>query len=288
MKMTLSDDRILNLYMKEIAKIPLLNRAEEDSAARKAKAGDQKARNTLVKSNLRFVVSIAKKYRGKGLPLEDLISEGNVGLLEAVKGYDPDQGFHFISYAVWWIRRAILKALSEQVRPIRLPMNWAGDLGQIQKAQAILEEQSSRPATVEGIAGMLNMKKSHVAEVLAAARDPLSLDEPVEGKDGHSANDDPIGSFVEDAAQGNSPEKKALESALREDITKLLNECLEAKEAAILCSRFGLKDQAPLSLLATGRRFNLSKERIHQIEKRSIERLQNAAHQRQLEAYVAA
>jgi RNA polymerase primary sigma factor len=287
MKMNTADGRVLNLYMKEIAKIPLLTRAEEDETARKAKQGDRAARDKLVKSNLRFVVSIAKKYHGKGLPLEDLISEGNVGLLEAVKGYDPNQGFHFISYAVWWIRRAMLKALSEQVRPIRLPMNWTGDLSQIQKAKAIIEEKSGSTASVESIADMLNMKQRHVAEVLSAARDPLSLDEPVEGKDGKTRDDDNIGSFVEDTAQGNSPERSALEASLKDDVAKLLDECLEAKEAAILCSRYGLKAEAPLSLQATGRRFNLSKERIHQIEKRSIQRLQAPAEYRQMEAYVA-
>jgi RNA polymerase primary sigma factor len=275
-----SDENTLSLYLKEINRIPLLTREEEDSAARKAAEGDKAARDKLVNANLRFVVNVAKKYQGQGLPLSDLISEGNIGLLNAVERYDAEKGYHFISYAVWWIRQAILKAICEKSRMIRLPLNRANELVQIEKARKMVQDLYGTDAEIKEVARLLNMEAGHVEEIINISRDLVSLENPI-----YTDKDSSIGDFVEDENY-KAPEDHAVEAALEDDIESVLD-TLNKKEAEIIRFRYGLGNKAPLSLKELGDRFNLTKERIRQIEKKALKRLQHPSRQKLLASYVA-
>ncbi|MBQ9539587.1 MAG: sigma-70 family RNA polymerase sigma factor, partial [Treponema sp.] len=170
-----NDENILNLYLKDINRIPLLTREEEIELSQKAQAGDSVAKDRLVKANLRFVINVAKKYQGHGIDLVDLISEGNIGLLTAVEHFDISKGYHFISYAVWWIRQSILKAICEKSRAIRLPLNRANEVVQIEKVKKMLRGRMSESEEMEEIGRMLNMEPSHVREMLNISREMASL-----------------------------------------------------------------------------------------------------------------
>jgi RNA polymerase primary sigma factor len=277
-----SDENVLSMYLNEINRIPLLTRAEEDFTAREAAKGSKKAREKLVNSNLRFVVNVAKKYQGQGLPLADLISEGNIGLLNAVERYDVDKGYHFISYAVWWIRQAILKAICEKSRMIRLPLNRANELVQIEKARKLTQESHNAEGEIQEIARLCKMDSDHVADLINISRDLVSLDNPVYTADKDSSI---LGDFIEDEHY-RSPDQAAVEGALQEDIEAVLG-TLNDKEAAIIRCRYGLGNRTPMSLKEIGDRFNLTKERIRQIEKKALKRLQHPSRQQLLESYVA-
>ena len=276
-----NENTILSTYLKEINKIPLLSREEEYDLAIKAVAGDKDAQDKLIKANLRFVVNVAKKYQNQGLPLMDLVSEGNIGLMNAVERFDATKGYHFISYAVWWIRQAILKAVCEKSRMIRLPLNRANELVQIDKARKEVDSSKGEENELREIAGLLNMSQDHVRDILNISRDMVSLDVPVfADRDGNT-----IGDFLEDSRY-EQPEESMIENALRDDIDAVLATLTE-KEARILRLRFGLNGNRAMSLKEIGDRFNLTKERIRQIEKKAIRRLQNTARMSRLEAYVA-
>jgi RNA polymerase primary sigma factor len=257
------EDNLLSLYLKDINKVPLLTRSEEVSLAREAARGNTAAKERLIRANLRFVVNVAKKYQHKGLPLEDLISEGNIGLMRAIDRFDVEKGYHFISYAVWWVRQAILSALSEKSRTIRLPTNRALELSKIQK-----EEGEKTSAT------------GSAASLLLVGREPLSLDAP-SGPDDDSA---PFGETVEDRAAPRQ-EELAIESCLREEINAVLGS-LARKESEIIQYRFGLNGRKALSLRELGTRFRLTKERIRQIEKKAIRQLQSSTRSGMLRAYM--
>jgi RNA polymerase primary sigma factor len=275
------EDNVLSQYLKEINRIPLLTREEEDPAARGAAHGDQAAKNKLVKGNLRFVVNVAKKYQGQGLPLQDLISEGNIGLINAIDRYDVDKGYQFISYAVWWIRQAILKAICEKSRMIRLPLNRANEMVQIEKTRKLLQENSGSDNEIREVARLLSMDPVHVADMIKISRGLVSLENPVyTGKDTSI-----LGDFIEDENY-QSPDEHVVRHALQQDIESGL-QTLNEKEADLIRYRYGLGNIAPLSLKEIGERFNLTKERIRQIEKKAIKRLQHPSRQRLLEAYVA-
>jgi RNA polymerase primary sigma factor len=277
----LGDENVLTLYLKDISRIPLLTRDEEDTIARKAAAGDQDALNKLVRANLRFVVNVAKRYQGQGLPLTDLISEGNIGLMSAVSRFDVDKGYHFISYAVWWIRQAILKAISEKSRMIRLPMNRADELLRIQRTKTELQGNESAEAEINEIARVLDMSASNVNRLLNVSREMVSLDTPV-----YSEKDSCIiADHIEDETY-QTPYEFAEQSLMRDDIEAVLG-TLDKKEAAVLRYRFGIGDSIQMSLREIGDRFNLTKERIRQIEKKAIKRLQHPARQQKLQVYVA-
>jgi RNA polymerase primary sigma factor len=277
-----SDENVLSMYLNEINRIPLLTREEEDSTARAAAKGDKKARERLVNANLRFVVNVAKKYQGQGLPLADLISEGNVGLLNAVERYDVDKGYHFISYAVWWIRQAVLKAICEKSRMIRLPLNRANELVQIEKARKLTQESHNAEGEIREIARLCKMDTDHVADLINISRDLVSLDNPVYTSDRDSSI---LGDFIEDEHY-RSPDQNAVEGALQDDIETVLD-TLNEKEADIIRYRYGLGNRTPMSLKEIGDHFNLTKERIRQIEKKALKRLQHPSRQRILESYVA-
>jgi RNA polymerase primary sigma factor len=273
------DETTLALYLREINRIPLLSREEEDEIAREAAKGSKKAQDKLVNANLRFVVNVAKKYQGQGLPLEDLISEGNIGLLNAVQRFDVNKGYHFISYAVWWIRQAILKAICEKSRMIRLPLNRVNELVQIEKARKFVQDGTD--AEIQEVARLLNMDPGKVAELLSISRDMVSLENPVYNEKNSSS----LGDFIE-ADQYRSPDAMVVESALQDDIEMVLD-TLDKKEAEVIRFRYGLGNKAPLSLKEIGDRFDLTKERIRQIEKKALKRLQHPVRRKVLETYVA-
>jgi RNA polymerase primary sigma factor len=274
-------ENILSTYLREINRIPLLSREEEDTVAREAARGDKAARDRLISGNLRFVVNVAKRYQGQGLPIMDLISEGNIGLMNAVERYDVEKGYHFISYAVWWIRQAILKAICEKSRMIRLPLNRANELVQIQKARKLVQDSPSLEAEIREVAQLLNMDKEHVAELINISREHISLDNPLSA----DRNSSSLEEFIEDE-QHESPEQYAMNRALKQNIEDVLD-TLDQKEAAIIRFRYGLGNCTPLSLKELGDRFNLTKERIRQIEKKAIKRLQHPIRRRVLRAYIA-
>lgn len=276
-----NDDNILSLYLKEINTIPLLTREEEVKYATEAASGNEFAKNKLIKANLRFVVNVAKKYQNQGLPLADLISEGNIGLMNAIERFDVEKGYHFISYAVWWIRQAILKAICEKSRMIRLPLNRANELVQIEKVRKDLQSDNRLEPEMEEIAKKLSMDKEHVEDLLNISRDLVSLDTPVyDEKDSSLLSD-----FVEDKGY-QAPDEIAIDNSLKADINDLLD-TLSHKEADIIQYRYGLNGRRPMSLKEIGTRYNLTKERIRQIEKKAIKRLQHPSRSQYLAAYVA-
>ena len=276
-----SDENILSIYLKEINKVPLLTREEEQNYARRAADGEMLAKNKLIQANLRFVVNVAKKYQNQGLPLADLISEGNIGLMNAIERFDVSKGYHFISYAVWWIRQAILKAICEKSRMIRLPLNRANELVQIEKMRKELQSGSKGDPEIHEIAKALDMKEEHVADLINISRDMVSLDTPIyDEKDSSILSD-----FVEDKGQ-KAPEESVIDRSLQEDINTVLN-TLSGKEADIIQYRFGLNGKRPMSLKEIGNRYKLTKERIRQIEKKALKRLQHPSRSHTLRSYMA-
>ena len=277
-----NDENILSMYLKDINKIPMISHEEEIELAQKAQAGYSAAKNKLVNANLRFVVNVAKKYQNHGLDLTDLISEGNIGLITAVEKFDVTKGYHFISYAVWWIRQSILKAVCEKSRAIRLPLNRANELVQIEHARKAVGTKKSEQQEYEEIAAMLNMNASHVRDMINISRDMVSLDAEInEGENNHAK----VGDFFEDNAY-DRPEEKAIEQAMQEDIDTIVD-TLRPNEAKVIRMRYGLNGAKPMSLKEVGEECNLTKERIRQIEKHAIVRLQHPTRSRRLEAYVA-
>ena len=275
------DKDVLSIYLKEINRIPMISHEEEYELALKAKQGDKRAREKLINANLRFVVTVAKKYQGQGLPLEDLINEGNIGLLTAIDKFEPDKGYHFISYAVWWIRQSIMKAVCEKSRAVRLPLNRANELFQIQKIQkALIHDSGSTDVSVEEIADASGLEADLVKDLLAVSREMVSFDAPVASKG--ELSDSKVGDFIEDEKLG--PEEEVINKSLKNDIESLLS-TLTDKEREIIIMRFGLYDVKPMSLKEIGDQYGLTKERIRQIEKRAIEKMKMPNRYKLIESY---
>ena len=274
-----SESSALSLYLKDIERVPLLDRDEEYKLALMAKKGDSYARNKLLEANLRFVVKIAKQYQNRGLSLSDLISEGNLGLMTALDKFEPEKGYHFISYAVWWIRQSILKAIGEKSRMIRLPMNRAADLAQVMQAKAKLEKDGVYDATIEDLAAECGLSREDVLELMQISREVSSLDAPV-----GSEEDSSVGDFIE--ADTDRPDEIVLNEALTASVNKILA-TLPERERGIIEMRFGLNNKKPMSLKEVGELYNLTKERIRQIEKKVLTQLSEEKEVQDLKAYIA-
>ena len=277
-----NEDSVLTMYLKEINKIPLLSHEEETELALKAQKGDVAAKNKIINANLRFVVNVAKKYQNHGLDLEDLISEGNIGLMTAIEKFDVSKGYHFISYAVWWIRQCILKAVCEKSRAIRLPLNKANELVRIEHARKVVAGKKTEQQEYEEIGRMLNMDSAHVRDMINVSQEMISLDAELNStEDGHNQLLD----YQEDTNY-KKPEEQAIENSLSSEINTVLK-TLSPKEAKVIKLRYGLNGAKPMSLKEVGDRCNLTKERIRQIEKHAIIRLQSPSRSDRLSCYVA-
>ncbi len=259
----------LGLYLREIRKIPLLTREEEVALARRVKTGDPEAMGELVQRNLRFVVSVAKQYAKSHVPFEDLINEGNLGLIRAAERFDVDRGYRFISYAVWWVRQAILQYVAEQSRTVRLPLNKSATLSKVSKASLLLSQMLGREPTVDELAAHLGMKTTEVELVQSMPTTQFSIDEPSEGKD----HEFQLDTLADESTQG--PEASTLESARNEDIASALA-ALNPREEDILKRYFGLGGNDPHTLEEIGRVYRLTRERVRQIRDRAIWRLRHS------------
>ncbi|OGC90767.1 MAG: RNA polymerase subunit sigma [candidate division Zixibacteria bacterium RBG_16_53_22] len=273
------EDRSLDLYLREIGETPLINAAEEVELAKKIRKGDQKALEKLTKANLRFVVSVAKQYQNQGLSLADLINEGNIGLIKAAKRFDETRGFKFISYAVWWIRQAILQALAEQSRIVRLPLNRVGTLHKIGKVSSSLQQDLGREPSPNEIAAELSLTEGEVSDTLKISNSHLSLDAPFSSSEDNSLID-----ILEDEMQP-SPDESLLSESLRVEIEKALD-TLTPREAEVINLYFGLNHEKPLTLEEIGARFSLTRERVRQIKEKAIRRLRHASRSKALRAYL--
>lgn len=278
-----TDENVLAMYLNEINKIPLLDHNEENALAVQAKAGDKSAREKIVNANLRFVVNVAKKYQNLGLDFEDLIGEGNAGLLTAIDKFDASKGCHFISYAVWWIRQSILKAIYETRSAIRLPLNRVAELTKIQAAKKMVGGEKSEGQKIAAIANSLGMEKEHVRELLNISREMVSLDATVRADKNEVST---IGDFMVDDRY-ESPEDASVNHSMKGEIDDVLD-TLRPNEARVLRMRYGLDGYQPMSLKEVGDACSLTKERIRQIEKHAIERMRMPVRKRRLDVYMAA
>jgi len=273
-------DRSLDLYLREIGETPLINAGEEVELAKRIRKGDQAALDKLTRANLRFVVSVAKQYQNQGLSLADLINEGNIGLIKAAKRFDETRGFKFISYAVWWIRQAILQALAEQSRIVRLPLNRVGTLHKIGKISSSLEQEFGREPSPDEIAKKLELTEMEVADTLKISNSHLSLDAPFSVSEDNSLMD-----VLEDEFQP-SPDEALLDESLKLEIERALDS-LTPREAEVINLYFGLNHEKALTLEEIGARFGLTRERVRQIKEKAIRRLKHASRSRSLRAYLS-
>lgn len=273
------EDRSLDLYLREIGETPLITAEKEVELAKRIKQGDHDALEKLTKANLRFVVSVAKQYQNQGLSLADLINEGNIGLIKAAKRFDETRGFKFISYAVWWIRQAILQALAEQSRIVRLPLNRVGTLHKIGKVSSSLEQEYGREPSPDEIARELELSALEVSDTLKISNSHLSLDAPFSVSEDNSLID-----VLEDEFQP-SPDENLLDDSLRIEIEKALD-TLTPREAEVINLYFGLNGEKALTLEEIGARFGLTRERVRQIKEKAIRRLRHTSRSKSLRAYL--
>jgi len=268
-------------YLVEIGSFSPLPPEEEIALARRIRKGEEEALDRLVKANLRFVISVAKEYQGQGLPLQDLISEGNLGLIKAAQRFDETRGFKFISYAVWWIRQSILQALAEQSRVVHLPLNRIGAIRKIGHTQEDLEREYGREPTMDEIANRMEMVSSELADILKNSAQQLSLDKPFEQKqDEGNCLLDVLGNDHQDP-----PDEQLMRSSLREEIEKVLG-TLKSREAEIVKLYFGLDGDSRLTLEEIGRYLNLTRERVRQIKDKALKRLRYPARLEPLRKYL--
>ncbi|MDZ4844512.1 MAG: RNA polymerase sigma factor RpoD/SigA [Chitinophagales bacterium] len=273
--------RSIEAYLREVAIQPMITIEEEVYHAKRIKQGDMDSLEKLVRANLRFAISVAKQYQHHGLPLEDLISEANIGLIKAAERFDETRGFKFISYAVWWIRQSILKAISEKSRRIRLPINRAKIAKEIADAAVRIEQFHERTATEEEIGEMVNLTPNEVREVLDMTQKSRSIDAPMsEGEEDYSMKD-----FMEDVNVPKPNEKLERESLLIE-IDNMLSS-LGDKDAEILKLSFGLNGNYPMSLEDIGVKLDMSKERVRQLREKALKKLRHSTKSKRLKNYLA-
>lgn len=277
-------DRTLNIYLREIGKVKPLSPEEERVLPAKIRKGDPRALERFTSANLKFVVKIAKEYQNRGLSLADLINEGNVGLLKAAKRFDEKKGVKFISYAVWWIRQSILKALSEQTKIIRLPLSQEGRIRKIATASSGLMQEKGREPSVEEIAKKLNLDPHEVMNALRLAQKEISLDAPVSEGD---EDKEKLIDFIASKAYP-SPEEQLKWDTFREEIAKILKR-LSPREAKVLSLYFGLgEEEGPLTLEKIGEILGgVSRERVRQIKEQALKKLRNLPNHERLKAYLS-
>jgi len=276
----LTEENSLALYLKEIGKNKTLPVEEEAIAAVSIRKGDKKALDKLVKANLRFVVSVARNYQNQGLPLSDLINEGNLGLIRAAKRFDEKKNFKFISYAVWWIRQAILQALAEQSRIIKLPLNRVGTIHKIGKAQSRLEQKLRRIPNIEEIARELNIDEEEVRETIKIGNSHMSLDAPLQ-----QGEDSKLLDLLQDEDQ-ELPDDGVLEISLHDEINQTLD-TLSCREKEVVKLYFGIGEETAHTLEEIGQRFNLTRERARQIKEKALRRLKHSSRSLRLKVYRA-
>ena len=269
----------VKMYLKDIGRVKLLSGEEEVEIAKRIVEGDTEARNLLVEANLRLVVSIAKRYIGRGMGFLDLIQEGNAGLIKAVEKFDYTKGYKFSTYATWWIRQAITRALADQSRTIRIPVHMVETMHKIQRyARQILQEKG-HDATAEEIAEAINMPVEKVRDILKAAQEPVSLETPIgEEEDSH------LGDFIPDD-EAPAPADAASYTLLREQLAEVLH-TLTPREESVLKLRFGLEDGHMRTLEEVGREFNITRERIRQIEAKALRKLRHPSRSKKLRDYL--
>ncbi|HEX9037567.1 MAG TPA: sigma-70 family RNA polymerase sigma factor [Ktedonobacterales bacterium] len=269
----------LRLYLREIARISLLSAQRELDLAQRVERGETRARNQLIEANLRLVVSIAKRYVGQGLPLEDLIGEGNIGLIRAVVKFDPNKGFRFSTYATWWIKQAITRSILEGTRTVRLPVYIMEEVMRVKRMTRQLYQELGHEPTVAEIGERLGVTPERVTELLVWAEKVFSLDAPLTDEEENSLSD-----LIEDQ-NTEGPSESADREMLREEVRRALNS-LTLRERQVIELRFGLIDDHDYTLEEVGKRLNVTRERVRQIEERAIRKLRHPAASRMLKEYL--
>ncbi|MDI3499019.1 MAG: polymerase primary sigma factor [Synergistaceae bacterium] len=269
----------VRMYLREIGKIPLLTPEEEVELAKRIEAGDLEAKKKLMAANLRLVVSIAKKYIGRGMLFLDLIQEGNLGLSRAVEKFDYRKGFKFSTYATWWIRQAITRAIADQARTIRIPVHMVETINKLIRVSRQLVQKLGREPTAEEIAKEMGIDAERVAEIQRIAQEPVSLETPIGEEE-----DSQLGDFLEDK-ELLSPDDAAANQLLREELENMIDE-LAPREREVLRLRFGLEDGHPYTLEEVGRRFGVTRERIRQIEAKALRKLRHPSRSKKLRDFI--
>ena len=275
----ISVDDPVRMYLREIGKIPLLSFDEEADLAKKVMEGDEDAKQKLSESNLRLVVSIAKKYVGRGMLFLDLIQEGNMGLIKAVEKFDYTKGYKFSTYATWWIRQAITRAIADQARTIRIPVHMVETINKLIRTSRHLLQQMGREPTPEEIAQEMEISVEKVMEIQKIAQDPVSLETPIGEED-----DSHLGDFIQDE-DSPAPQDSAAYTLLREQLEDVMN-TLTPREAKVLKLRFGLQDGRPRTLEEVGKEFMVTRERIRQIEAKALRKLRHPSRSKKLRDYM--
>ena len=269
----------VRMYLKEIGTVPLLTAEEEYALAMKKQEGDEYAKQRLIEANLRLVVSIAKRYTGRGMSFLDLVQEGNLGLIKGVEKFDPEKGFKLSTYATWWIRQSVTRALADQARTIRVPVHMVETINKMSKMQRKLTLELGYEPSVKELAEHLDMTEEKVQEIMQIAREPASLETPIGEED-----DSNLGDFVADA-NVLSPEGNVESVMLREHIDSLLDD-LKERERQVIVLRFGLEDGHPRTLEEVGREFNVTRERIRQIEAKALRKLRNPVRSKRIRDFL--
>ena len=269
----------VRMYLKEIGTVPLLTAEEEYALAMKKQEGDEYAKQRLIEANLRLVVSIAKRYTGRGMSFLDLVQEGNLGLIKGVEKFDPEKGFKLSTYATWWIRQSVTRALADQARTIRVPVHMVETINKMSKMQRKLTLELGYEPSVKELAEHLDMTEEKVQEIMQIAREPASLETPIGEED-----DSNLGDFVADA-NVLSPEGNVESVMLREHIDSLIDD-LKERERQVIVLRFGLEDGHPRTLEEVGREFNVTRERIRQIEAKALRKLRNPVRSKRIRDFL--
>ncbi len=276
----LANDDPVRMYLKEIGKIPLLTPERETYLAEQISLGNKQAKDELIEANLRLVVSIAKRHVGKGMYFLDLIQEGNLGLIKAVEKFDHSKGYKFSTYATWWIRKAITRAIADQARTIRIPVHMVETIHKVSRTTRQLLQELGREPTTDEVAEALGMTADKVREIMKIAQDPVSLETPIgEEEDSH------VGGFVEDK-DSPAPSDSASYSLLREQLCNILH-TLTPREEQVIKLRFGLEDGRPRTLEEVGKQFEITRERIRQIEAKALRKLRHPSRSKTLKDYLS-